>query len=233
VNANKVISILTGIIVLFVGAAGFVLSFDNLRTLALANGVNVRLVFLWPCLLDAFVIACALTVLRGSLSNERTPFAWVLLFAFTGASVTYNVMAFHDWLAGSIHGLPALVNFLSIELLTGQIKNTIKRTVAVRSLSEIERATERQRAELAELERRADELSNVQPVQPECKTRTPNAGRSELLNEVLTYLGQNPNASFAQVGQTFGKSKSTIKAYTDELTSTGRLRRNGDGWAVA
>jgi hypothetical protein len=234
-NANKVISILTAILVTFLAGAAFVLSFDNLRTLALANGVTPGLVALWPLGLDAMVVVSCLTVLRGSLSNERTLFAWALVFAFTAASIAFNVLTSATWLARSIHALPAIVVFLSLELLTGQLKSTIRRTLAVRSLAEIERATERQRVELSELERRAYELSNVQPEQttPERKTRTPSAERSVLLNEVLAYLAQNPNASFAQVGETFGKSKSTVKAYTDELSNAGRLRRNGDGWTVA
>ncbi len=233
-NANKVISFLTGILVTFLAGAAFVLSFDNLRTLALSNGVTPGLVALWPLGLDAMVVVSCLTVLRGSLSNERTLFAWALVFAFTAASIAFNVLTSATWLARSIHALPAVVVFLSLELLTGQLKSTIKRTVGARSLAEIERATERQRAELAELERKADALSNVQPVQPETerKSRTPSVERSALLNEVLVYLAQNPNASFAQVGETFGKSKSTVKAYTDELTNAGRLRRNGEGWTV-
>ena len=175
------------------------------------------------------VVVSCLTVLRGSLSNERTLFAWALVFAFTAASIAFNVLTSATWLARSIHALPAVVVFLSLELLTGQLKSTIRRTLAVRSFEEIKRATERQRVELQELERRADGLSSVQP---ERKTRTTSAERSALLGEVLAYLAQNPNASFAQVGETFGKSKSTVKTYTDELSNAGRLRRNGDGWAV-
>lgn len=165
---QRLISLLTAVLVVFVGGAAFALSFDNLRSLALSNGVTPGLVALWPCLLDAFVIACALSVLRGSLSSERTLFAWVLLFAFTGASVTFNVITFDSWLAGAIHGLPALVNFLSIELLTGQVKSSVKRRGASQSLAAMNDAVTRARQELTQLEARADAHDKIMsPVSPD------------------------------------------------------------------
>lgn len=240
-RAMRILSWLSGILVICLGGAAFALSFDNLQRLALAQGITPGLTWLWPLCLDFVVVVASLTVLRASLMNERSILAWILLFAFTAASVLFNVVTFKDWLTGAVHGLPALVNFLAIELLTGQLKSGIKRSGAVQSLHEIERAIERQRAELNELERKADEterlnaerLETGQSTERRTVNRTPNADKSRTLDVLLDYLAAHPNASLAQAGAALGRSKSTVKLYADELLNAGRLRKNGKGWEVA
>jgi hypothetical protein len=65
-RANTLISWLTAILVTFLAASAFVLSYDVLRQIAQENGVNPALACLWPLTLDAVMIAASLAVLRGT-----------------------------------------------------------------------------------------------------------------------------------------------------------------------
>ena len=106
---------------LFLAGAAFVLSYDTLRDLALGNGVKPGL--LWPLMLDAFMIAASLAVLRANLYAERSWYPWVLVGAFTLAPITFNVVhAVDALLPQAIAALPPAVVFLAFELLMNQTK---------------------------------------------------------------------------------------------------------------
>jgi hypothetical protein len=66
---------------------------------------------------------------------------------------------------------------------------------------------------------------DVQPVQAE-------RSKQELLNVLLGYLGEHPNASLNEAGQAIGRSKASVSGYVNELTEAGRLFKNGHGWEV-
>lgn len=56
--------------------------------------------------------------------------------------------------------------------------------------------------------------------------------KQQALNDVLTYLNDNPWASFNDIGQVVGRSKATAFNYVDELQQAGKLIKNGHGWVV-
>jgi len=115
--------------VLFLAAAAFVLSYDVLRALALENGVNPRLAWLWPLTLDAFMLAASLAVLRGHLNGEGTWYAWALVFVFSAASVAFNVVhARNGFLSRAIFALPPAVVFLAFHLLMRMVERSVSRS---------------------------------------------------------------------------------------------------------
>jgi hypothetical protein len=57
--------------------------------------------------------------------------------------------------------------------------------------------------------------------------------KEQAMTALLNYLSSNPYASLAEAGQAIGRSKTQVSNYVDELTTTGKLQRNGDGWEVS
>src|SRR5574341_1511916 len=145
-KANTLISWITALLVLFLAGAAFVLSYDTLRDLALGNGVKPGLAWLWPLMLDAFMIAASLAVLRANLYVERTWYPWLLVGVFTLTSITFNVVhAVDALLPQAIAALPPAVVFLSFELLMNQTKSTVNRQSVVVSLPVLEQQAETRR----------------------------------------------------------------------------------------
>jgi hypothetical protein len=58
------------------------------------------------------------------------------------------------------------------------------------------------------------------------------AKKMQAMDALLAYLSTHPSASFAEAGQAIGRSKTAVGNYVDELTATGKIRRNGNGWEV-
>lgn len=58
------------------------------------------------------------------------------------------------------------------------------------------------------------------------------AKKVQAMDALLAYLSTHPAASFAEAGQAIGRSKTAVGNYVDELTTAGKLRRNGNGWEV-
>lgn len=56
--------------------------------------------------------------------------------------------------------------------------------------------------------------------------------KRQALNDVLTYLNDNPEASLNDIGRVIGRSKATAFNYVEELQTAGRLHKNGNGWEV-
>ncbi|NJN96559.1 MAG: DUF2637 domain-containing protein [Anaerolineales bacterium] len=58
------------------------------------------------------------------------------------------------------------------------------------------------------------------------------AKRQERLNILLRYLSSNPYASLREAAQELGTSRQTASNYVNELTKSGKLHQNGNGWEV-
>jgi hypothetical protein len=246
-KANTLISGITALLVLFLAGAAFVLSYDALRDLALGNGVKPGLAWLWPLMLDAFMIAASLAVLRANLYAERSWYPWLLVGAFTLASITFNVVhAVDALLPQAIAALPPAVVFLAFELVMNQTKLTVKRQSVMLSLSVLEQQAETKRqevdtlanevatltvkrdtlrTELSELhqEKRVSNLDNLNSA-----NAARALGKVAALNALVAYLADHPGASLAKAGRAIGRSKTTVAGYLDELEAAGRISRNGN-----
>jgi hypothetical protein len=130
-------------------------------------------------------------------------------------------VTFNSWLGGAIHGLPALVNFLSIELLTGQLKNTVRRRGVATTLSVMESAVTRARQELADLEKRADAMTQsdatlqddaaLSPVMPPMSPVSP---ASKIGRDVfVTTYRNNGHSSVAELARALGVDTRTAQRW--------------------
>jgi hypothetical protein len=104
------------------------------------------------------MIVFSLTILRASLYAERTSFAWALVAAFSMLSVALNVIhAPSNIVAWVVAGVSPVALLLSFESLMSQVRTSVKRRSLSQSLGAMTEAVSRARAELAALERQADE----------------------------------------------------------------------------
>jgi hypothetical protein len=86
-----------------------------------------------------------------------------------------------------------------------------------------------------ELEAKRVEQPSTMPVQAErsvVQLEQAERSKDDTLNDLLHYLHEHPNASLNAAAQVVGKSKSTVFNYVSELTTAGRLTKNGHGWEV-
>ena len=239
-NAQKGISIISGIIIFFLAVSSFVLSYDALYRLALANGITPWLAWLWPLCLDAFMVSASLAVLRNSLVSERTWYQWVLVGIFTILSISFNAIHAPDtWLARSIFAIPPLVVFLAFELLVSQVKSAVRRRGVSQTLQAMTEAVSRARAELADLEKKADELSkrlDTPPMIPASDTteddtepQSVTPAKAERHALILSVIAQDGGIKYQDLAARIGVSLPTVKRDMAELLDTGKVKRNGHG----
>lgn len=262
---NGFISAITGILVLFLTGAAFILSFHALADLALSAGVSGSLAWLYPAIIDGAIIVFSLSVLRANLSGDRAAYPWLLVGLFTVLSVVLNIVHAQATLLGRfLAAIPPVALFLSFELLMTQVKAQARRTDAVESLKEItqkteakgleldafvqEKAAERARleSEIRQLEQKREKMLNeFDRLETDQTTPLPSniaqlasarqaklVNKQEAMKKLLTFLGEHPNASFADMAEVIERSKSTASNYARELQGTGILSKNGSGWIV-
>ena len=66
----------------------------------------------------------------------------------------------------------------------------------------------------------------------EQQTKQNRTARSERLEQLLRTLAEQPNISQNEAARTIGVAPSTCSDYVSELTTAGRLSRNGGGWHI-
>ena len=114
-----------GVTGLAVGA--FLLSYDALHQLARTSHVPVLLAWLWPLIVDGFILVASLAILDAVHSGRRARYPWLLVLAFSTLSVTFNVLhAPHDPVAQLVAAIPPLALVLSFELLMRQIHHRLQ-----------------------------------------------------------------------------------------------------------
>jgi hypothetical protein len=118
-----------GVAALAVGA--FLLSYDALHQLARTSHVPAPLAWLWPLIVDGFILVASLAVLDAIHTGRRVRYPWLLVLAFSTLSITFNVLhAPHDPVAQLVAAIPPLALVLSFELLMRQIHHRLQQTAA-------------------------------------------------------------------------------------------------------
>jgi len=247
--------ILTALLVAFLAGSAFVLSYDALYHLALANGITPGLAWLWPLTLDAVMIAASLAVLRNSLIAERTWYQWGLVGAFTLLSVTFNtVHAPGSWLARGIFALPPLVVFLAFELLVSQIKSAVRRGAVMQSIHDLADQVSLAKNDLAEVNRMTHDMTakrdtlraEIETLRREKRAancpndtvldlanETRQAQKDARQNKIVGLVTGQAGLTYQELADKTGASLATVKRDVAELTEAGKLRRNGHGLEVA
>lgn len=152
-TTNRHLSLLTGLLVAFLAAAAFWLSFGALRDLAVQQGIAPDVAWLYPAIIDGAIIVFSLSVVQVSLAGERPRYPWVLVGVFTALSVMLNILhAAATILPKLMAAIPPVALFLSFELLMNQIKWAARRQSLGQTVAELETAIITLQAERSRLE---------------------------------------------------------------------------------
>ncbi|MCP4544231.1 MAG: DUF2637 domain-containing protein [Chloroflexi bacterium] len=253
-KATRFISIVAGALVLVLAVGAFVLSYDALRDLAIDNGVNPRLAWMWPLTIDGFLLVASLAVVCNNLLGERARYQWTLVILFTGASVIFNVLHSPDNLLAQIIGaVPPVAMALAFELAMSQLKGGLKRSAAITTLADLDEQANDKRAELADLTQQADKLAGkVAGLQaeivdlrkekrtlkraPVVKIDTLEQARATrqvqaqaAIKALLAFYADNPKATQQEAGDIVGRSRQWVSATLADLEASGAIERNGNG----
>jgi hypothetical protein len=104
--------------VIGLAVAGFAMSYDALHSLAVEQGVPVPLAWMWPLVVDGFIIVASLSVVRAVADGRHAAYPWLLVLAFSSISVAFNVVhAAPTLVARLVAAIPPAALVLSFELL--------------------------------------------------------------------------------------------------------------------
>jgi hypothetical protein len=252
-RASKAINVVSTLLVMALAVAAFTLSYSALRDLAAGNGIPVRLAWVWPLVVDGFLLVASLSVLRNSLSGERALYQWSLVGLFTVASVAFNVVhAGRDPLAIAVGATPPVALALALELVMSQVKSDVKRqgvretlaslTQSVsdkrQKLTELERSIEAKRRDIERLtdqERQKSGVSNVSlgklndPDTLKLANLTRSEDAQQAIERLLTFYADNPDAPQSEAADFADRSRSWVSQTLGELEAEGVIKRNGNG----
>ena len=110
--------------VVALAAGSFALSYNALHQLAEANQVPKPLAWIWPLIIDGFIITASLAILHAVQHQRTARYPWALLVAFSALSVAFNVLhAPPTAIARLVAAVPPLTLVLSFELLMRQLRD--------------------------------------------------------------------------------------------------------------
>ena len=113
--------------VIGLAAAGFAMSYDALHSLAADQGVPTPLAWLWPLVVDGFIVVASLSVVRAVADGRRAVYPWTLVLAFSGISIAFNVVhAAPTLVARLVAAIPPAALVLSFELLMRQLRAALR-----------------------------------------------------------------------------------------------------------
>jgi hypothetical protein len=112
--------------VLGLAIAGFAMSYDALHSLALTQGVPATLAWMWPLVVDGFIVVASLSVVRAVADGRHAAYPWLLVLAFSSISVAFNVVhAAPTLVARLVAAIPPTALVLSFELLMRQLRQQL------------------------------------------------------------------------------------------------------------
>lgn len=121
------LSIISGGLVGAIAIIAFILSFDAIMHLAISVGVNERLAWMVPLIVDGSMTVFSVSVMRSTLAGEETWQGWLLIIAFTAVSIWFNVEHSNGSLFGMIiAALAPIALFTTFETLMKQIRSTVQ-----------------------------------------------------------------------------------------------------------
>ena len=123
-------TVAAGVVVL--AASSFALSFSALAELAIASGVPDHLAFLWPVIVDGFIVVATLAAFSFSARPGRVQlYPWMALGVFAIVSVAGNALHVQtlapgtvvvaDWIAVTVASVPPVALLIASHLLVVMI----------------------------------------------------------------------------------------------------------------
>jgi hypothetical protein len=190
---TRFISLSIGALVVLIAVSSFALSYVNLRQVAISAGIPESLAFLWPILLDAFLVVGSLVILRSNLEQSPVWPGWMVLITFTGVSTVFNIIESKGGIAMAAHAVPPVALCISLELLMRTINPC---SDSAQGISES-----------------AQTISDLAQVisGPEQSCSDDATDLSTLSNDtILAHIRANPDDSDDDIAKKFGISRSTV-----------------------
>ena len=107
--------------------AGFAMSYEALHSLAVEQGVPAALAWMWPLVVDGFIVIASLSVVRAVADNRHAGYPWLLVLTFSSISVAFNVVhAAPTLVARLVAAIPPTALVLSFELLMRQLRQQLR-----------------------------------------------------------------------------------------------------------
>jgi hypothetical protein len=107
--------------------AGFAMSYEALHALAHDSGVSAGLAWLWPLVVDGFIVVASMSVVRAVIEHRRTWHPWALLLLFSTISVAGNVAHGPPNAVGRlVAAVPPVALVLAFDLLMRQVPLTMR-----------------------------------------------------------------------------------------------------------
>jgi hypothetical protein len=107
--------------------AGFAMSYDALHALARDSGAPIELAWLWPLIVDGFIVVASLSVLRAVLESRPAWHPWLLLLIFSTVSVAGNLAHGAPTPVGRlVAAVPPIALVLAFDLLMRQLQLTFE-----------------------------------------------------------------------------------------------------------
>jgi hypothetical protein len=113
--------------VIGLAVAGFAMSYQAPHSLAVEQGVPAALAWMWPLVVDGFIVVASLSVVRAVADGRHAVYPWLLVLAFSSISVAFNVVhAAPTLVARFVAAIPPTALVLSFELLMRQLRHELK-----------------------------------------------------------------------------------------------------------
>lgn len=212
-RVEQLIPDLIFLVVITTTISSFALSFVNLQAAAIQAGINTWLSFLWPVCIDAVLIAGSLMILRASLRNESPVVGWLVLLGFTATSAGFNILHSPEEIMSRLaHAVPPISLCVSIEILMLIIRSDLKRSIPepvpiknVHHSVEVQPDPDPVREQILDLEEDTPARSSVSD------------------EEIIQTYMNNPGATYAELGEMVGMSKSGVYGRICSLKKRGLL----------
>ena len=129
-SSNPVLAWATALGVVGLALGGFVLSFQALRDLAIRSGIDPGLAFIWPLIVDGFIVVATAAAFALKRRGRRvTWYPWVALVLFSAISVAGNASHAMEatgvtvplWVATAVSSVPAIALLIASHLLVVMI----------------------------------------------------------------------------------------------------------------
>ena len=237
-NSNvKMISWLSAVAVALIALFSFAISYVAQQELAGAAGIHPWLTYVFPLIIDGFIVVASLSVLRNSLVGESSKYQWSMVGLFTVLSVAFNAAHAYDVLLGlTILGLPVtliphvampIALFFGFEMLMRQVHNAIERAGAIKRLADLNLEIEQKRSDfdamfndkLVELEHLNAELSNLKEEQNRLRSEIAELRRKKPIAEAFNLRKPNGDLNKANATRTVAKQQA-LKDLLDFYRST-------------
>ena len=107
--------------------AGFAMSYGALHALARDSGVPAALAWMWPLVVDGFIVVASLSVLHAVLEARPARYPWCLLLLFSAVSVAGNVAHGPPTPVGRlVAAVPPVALVLAFDLLMRQVRRVLE-----------------------------------------------------------------------------------------------------------